>query len=204
MGYLEPSEYVLFGLEAETPDALVNAASAMVDAFCRRPSLAVTAYVERLRFGRDRQTLRLSHGPLAAVSGGASAITACRVRLRSVDGWNATPMQRDAAVFGLCGAWSDVDPARIAGYANGEIELAGHVLGLGYDEAEVSYTAGFHEMPQAVKLAVAQIVRNAQATPGLNVRRQQVDAMELEYFAPGLLEDETKRLLRPFVSVRLA
>ena len=171
----------------------------MVDAFCRRASLLVTAYVERLRVQRGGQTLRLSNGPLA-VSG---AITACRVRLRKVDLLNATPLQRDAAAFGLCGAWSTVDPAQVAVYANGEVELPANVLGVSYDEAEISYQAGYTTSPNAVKIAVAQIVRNAQATPGLNVKRQEVDSMVMEYFAPALLDDEVKRLLQPYVSVRL-
>ena len=75
MVYLEPGDYVRFGLNEETPDSLVAAASALIDAFCRRASLGATTCVERLRFARDGQTLRLSYGPV-------SAITACRTRLR--------------------------------------------------------------------------------------------------------------------------
>lgn len=198
MGYLDPAEYVLFGLDEETPDALVSAASAIVDGFCRRASLLVTSYVERLRVGRDGRTLRLSNGPLAA-----GAITACRVRLRRVDALNATPLQRDAAVFGLGGAWSTVDPQQVVSYPNGEVELPAHIFGVPFDEGELTYSAGFATVPNAVKIAVAQIVKNAQATPGLNVKRQQVDALAMEYFAPALLDDEVKRLLKPFVSMRL-
>ncbi len=198
MSYLDPAEYLLFGLGAETPDALVAAACAMVDAFCRRASLLVMAYVERLRVQRGGQTLRLSNGPLLATG----VVTACRVRMRKVDLLHATPLQRDAAVFGLSGAWSTVDPAQVAVYANGEVELPANVLGVSFDEAEISYQAGYTTVPIAVKIAIAQIVRNAQATPGLNVKRQQVDAMAMEYFAPALLDDEVKRLLQPFVSVR--
>ena len=40
MGYLLPAEYAAYGLTAETADAWVNAASAMMEAFCRRPSLS--------------------------------------------------------------------------------------------------------------------------------------------------------------------
>ena len=39
MGYLLPAEYAEFGLTAETADAWVTAASAMMEAYCRRPSL---------------------------------------------------------------------------------------------------------------------------------------------------------------------
>jgi hypothetical protein len=54
-----------------------------------------------------------------------------------------------------------------------------------------------------VKVACAQIVRNAQATPALNVRQTKVDTMQMEYFSGALLDEETKRLLRPFMAIRL-
>ena len=52
MGYLLPAEYAAYGLSAETADAWVIAASAMMEAHCRRPSLLAASYVERLRVGR--------------------------------------------------------------------------------------------------------------------------------------------------------
>ena len=42
MNYLSPSEYQLYGLEATTAPALVGAASSLIDAHCRRASLAIT------------------------------------------------------------------------------------------------------------------------------------------------------------------
>ena len=49
MGYLLPTEYVQYGLTAETTDDWVTMASALIEAHCRRPSLMVTQYSERLR-----------------------------------------------------------------------------------------------------------------------------------------------------------
>ena len=49
MGYLLPTEYVQYGLTAETTDDWVTMASALMEAYCRRPSLLVTQYVERMR-----------------------------------------------------------------------------------------------------------------------------------------------------------
>ncbi len=39
MGYLLPADYVAYGLSADTADAWVTTASAMIEAYCRRPSL---------------------------------------------------------------------------------------------------------------------------------------------------------------------
>ncbi len=64
MGYLLPTEYVQYGLSEETTDDLVTTASALIDAHCRRPSLTVTQYVERIRLTAGAQTARLSYRPL--------------------------------------------------------------------------------------------------------------------------------------------
>ena len=201
MVYLEPGDYALYGLGEETPDALVGAASALIDAFCRRASLGVTTYVERLRFARDGRTLRLSYGPVIAV-------TACQTRLRRMRSdrgalWPFTQLQMDAVTFGLGGAWTTIDPTTIVVAADGEAEVPTNLLGMPADEAEVTYTAGDSTVPVTVQMACAQIVRNAQATPGLNVKRQQVDALEMDYFSNSLLDADVKRLLQPYCSVRL-
>src|SRR5208282_4425470 len=54
MNYLQPSEYELYGLEATTAVAWVTAASAMIDAHCRRITLAINQYTERLRTETDK------------------------------------------------------------------------------------------------------------------------------------------------------
>ena len=207
MNYLDPSEYTIYGLPDDTGDSLVASASAMIDAFCRRPSLGITQYVERLRVLRDGRTVRLSNTPLAAAAGTALAIIAARVRLRRLrdDAGSTplTPLQQAAGVFGLCGSWSTLDPAQLTTYSNGEVEFPVSFFSIPFDEAEVTYTAGFATVPAAVKYACAQIVRNAQATPALNVKRQRVDALEMEYYSAALLDAEVQRMLRPYMSVRL-
>ena len=52
-----------------------------------------------------------------------------------------------------------------------------NAVGLGYSEIDLVYTAGLITIPDAVKVACAQIVRNAQATPALNVRSGKLDRM---------------------------
>ena len=36
MGYLQPTDYVNFGLDAATTDDWITAASALIDSYCRR------------------------------------------------------------------------------------------------------------------------------------------------------------------------
>ena len=214
MSYLLPAEYGLYGLSAETADALVASASAMIDAHCRRPSLLVTVYVERVRVSRDGQTVRLTNLPVVSADGVAPAVTACRVRMRRLgnayatpgvqaNAYDLSPLREAAAVFGLSGTWTTGDPTTVGVYAYGEAELPLNFLGVPFDEAEVTYTAGYAAVPAAVKVACAQIVKNANATPALNVKRQTIDSMTMEYFAASLLDDEVQRMLRPYLSARL-
>lgn len=201
MQYLNAAEYVRFGLGEETGDDLVTAASAMIDAFCRRPTLAVTQYVERLRISPRRQEIQLSNLPLTSAANGAAATVTVRVRLGRHSSGN--PLMQEALAFAPRGAWIDLDASTLDVSPAGSITFVPHLLGVPFDEAEVTYTAGYADIPIPVKVACAQIVRNAQAMPALNVKRQGLDNMAMEYFSGALLDDEVKRLLAPYVAERM-
>ena len=66
MIYLSPNEYVQYGLSADSADDWIAMASSLIEQHCRRPSLAITQYTERLRLTANSQTVRLSYRPLAA------------------------------------------------------------------------------------------------------------------------------------------
>ena len=68
MNYLIPSEYQLYGLDSTTEPALVGSASSLIDAHCRRATLGLVQYEERIRMMPDRNTVRLTYLPLAPVS----------------------------------------------------------------------------------------------------------------------------------------
>src|SRR5205814_1065921 len=80
MIYLQPSEYETYALEKSTPAALVAAASSLIDAHCRRPTLGVAQYVERVRLRPGRNSLRLTYLPLAAVAPALSPFVAVKAR----------------------------------------------------------------------------------------------------------------------------
>jgi hypothetical protein len=200
MQYLNAAEYVVFGLGEDTADELVVAASAMVDAFCRRTSLAVTQYVERVRLRRGCEA-QLSYLPITAATGTSSAIVSVRARMGNACA--EMPMAEALGAFGLAGRWTDVPLSAVSISANGIVTLATHVLVMPYTEAEVTYTAGYADIPVAVKIACAQIVRNAQAMPALNVKRQGMDGLQMEYFQGSLLDAEVQRLLQPFIAERV-
>jgi hypothetical protein len=58
-------------------------------------------------------------------------------------------------------------------------------------------------IPDAVKSACALIVKNAQAQPGMNVKSNRIDMMQVQYFSDSLVDSTVKTLLRPWVASRL-
>jgi hypothetical protein len=207
MIYLDPSEYEAHGLEGSTPASWAAAASALMDAHCRRPTLAVAEYSERLRFADGRNTVRLTYLPLATVAPAESPLLAVRARYgvpRRGEG-QAEFAHNVALAFALPGSWSTLDPASLEfEAATGELTLPSNPLGFGFNEVDVTYTAGVADVPASLKFACAQIVRNALATPALTVRASSLDRIHFEYFSDTLLDQGVRRLLAPFVAQKLA
>jgi hypothetical protein len=202
MGYLLPAEYAAYGLTTETADAWVTTASAMMEAYCRRPTLLAASYTERMRVPLRAQTVRLSYGPLISVD----AVKAQYVRPeRDREEWGELALASAfSAAFALPGQWVTVDPATLdVSLPTAEFRFAWNLMGMRYGEAEVTYTAGLATIPDTVKVACAQIVRNAQATPGLNVKSSRMDTLETQYFSDSLIDSQVQALLRPYVAERL-
>lgn len=201
MGYLLPAEYAAYGLTAETQDAWVTAASAMIEAYCKRPTLMTASYTERVRVSRHTQRARLSYGPLVSVDSVSARYARPTSRYAEAEPFGAAFAQ----VFGLPGTWVTVDPTGLEiDVPLGEFRFQWNVMGLRYAEAKVTYTAGLAAVPDAVKVACAQIVKNAQATPGLNVKSSRMDTLQTQYFSDSLIDSQVKALLRPYVAERLS
>ena len=215
MIYLLSSEYELYTLDPSTPDALVAAASSLIDAHCRRPTLALQQYTERLRIAEGRNSVRLTYLPLATVAPAPSPIVSAQARY-------AMPRRGEAAMtlvanpalaqlafdvaqaFALPGAWTTLAVSSIDFRAEtGELTFPFSVLGLAYNEVEITYNAGLAAIPDAVKFACAQIVHNAQATPALNLRAATIDRMHMDYFSDSLLDSTVRSLLAPYVAQKI-
>ncbi len=208
MNYLQPSEYELYGLESTTALAWVTAASAMIDAHCRRTTLATNQYTERVRTENGQRPVRLTYLPLNPVAPATSPIVSAQARY-------ATPrrgqpefdaMVWDAAIaFGIPGTWVALDITTLDVFLEtGEVTLPINIMGWTFTELEFVYTAGLDTFPDVVKIACAQLVKNAQATPALNVKKNVTpDRMQLMYFSDSLLDETVQSLLAPYVAQKV-
>lgn len=210
MNYLEPSEYELYGLEATTALAWVTAASSIMDAHCRRATLAVAQYTERLRTENGQRPVRLAYLPLAALAPATSPIVSARARYATPRRGDLVSLSEEAAwdaafAFGIPGTWASLNVPDLDVFPEtGEITLPLNVLGLAFTELEIVYTAGLNPFPDVVKVACAQVIKNAQATPALNVKRNVVpDRMQMWYFADTLLDQTVETLLAPYVAQKV-
>jgi hypothetical protein len=206
MGYLLPTEYVEYGLTAETGDDWVTMASALIEAYCRRPSLLVTQYMERMRLTAGSQTVRLSYRPLCAAVGAASALVGVQVRYGQPRRGELPDAFREqiAFAFSVPGSWTALDVTTVdVNQTTAELTFPRSFLGLDYNEVEVTYTSGLAVVTPAVKVACAQIVKNAQATPGMNVKSSKMDTLQMQYFSGSLIDPQVQMLLKPYIAERL-
>jgi hypothetical protein len=174
----------------------------MMEAYCRRPTLNTASYTERMRVPLEAQTVRLSYGPLVSVD----TVQARYVRPnRHEELYGELALQSlFAAAFAVPGQWVTVEPSTLElSLPTGEFRFAWNVMGLRYGEAEVTYTAGLATIPDAVKVACAQVVKNAQATPGFNVKASKLDTLQTQYFSGSVIDSQVAALLRPYVAERL-
>jgi hypothetical protein len=204
MNYLSPTEYQLYGIDTTTDPALVGAASSLIDAHCRRATLAIAQYEERIRMMPDRNTIHLTYLPLAPLAPATSPIVSGRGRytIPRRGEWPFDDLRLDVALmFGMPGTWSNMDPTSVDfDPTTGELTLPLNLVGLWFSEVDIIYTAGYATIPDAAKYACAQVVRNAQATPAVNVKTGHMDRFRMDYFAPDLLDNTVRAMLAPFVA----
>jgi len=81
-----------------------------------------------------------------------------------------------------------------------EVSLLRGPWGMPFNEVEITYTAGLDPIAEPVKHACAALIRNAQATPALNVRLSKLDQMQLEYFSNSIVDDTVRQLLEHYVA----
>jgi hypothetical protein len=152
--------------------------------------------------------VRLTFLPLNPLAPATSPIVSAQARYATprrgeleyeAIGWEA------AIAFGIPGAWVAINVTDLDVFAEtGELTLPVNALGWTFTEIEIVYTAGLDPFPDVVKVACAQLVKNAQATPALNVKKNVLpDRMQIMYFSDSLVDEVVQSLLAPYVAQRV-
>lgn len=202
--YLSTAEFTAFGMADSTDPALIRVASDLVDSFCQRKSVLVAEYTERNRLHGGAPVTRATYTPLVTLEGNNTPFVSVRARHGAPRGPNAATLAEMVAPFGGPPQWIELDPSQVDYTAEtGELWLPAGIFGVPYMETELTYTAGYTTVPEAVKLACAQMIRNVESHPAAGVRTAQLDQLQLEYFTGSLVDEDTRRLLAPYVALRL-
>ena len=155
-----------------------------------------------------RNTVRLSYLPLSPLSPATTPLVSAQGRytIPRRGEWSADDLSVDVALmFGMPGTWSAIDPTTIDFDAStGELMLPLSPIGLWFSELDIVYTAGLATIPATVKVACAQIVRNAQAIAGTEREVGEAGpACRLQYFSDSLVDETTRSLLAPYVAQKV-
>jgi hypothetical protein len=159
-----------------------------------------------MRLTAGSQAVRLSYLPLAPLGSATSPLVGVQVRYgRLRRGEMQDPMLAQVAwAFSIPGSWSALDLSSAdVNLATGDLTFPMNLLGLNYNEVEVTYTAGLAVMTPAVKVACDQIVKNAQATPAMNVKGSKMDTLQMQYFSGSLIDANVQMMLAPYVAQRI-
>ena len=134
MNYLDATEYLTYGLDATTDPSWVTAASAIIDAHCRRVTLGVKQYEERLKLPPELNTVRLSYLPLVTVAPATTPIVTLQGRygIPRRGEWPFPELSLEfALVFALPGSWTTIDPTTIDIWADsGRADVSGECAGI--------------------------------------------------------------------------
>ena len=176
MPYLTPPSYETYGLDRRHPRRSRHASPHRPhrSSYCRRPSLMAAQYSERVRLIAGSQTLRLSYGPLLD----GALLSARRIRyarprrgedggINFTDRQTATSSTRSPPPSASPALWSDArrHHASTSTPAPAKSRSPQTFSASPYNEAEITYTAGFVTVPVPVMVACAQIVQKRPGHP---------------------------------------
>ncbi len=144
MGYLLPTDYENFGLAPDTSDDWITVASSLMETYCRRISLNVTQYTERVRLTAGAQTALMTYLPLVAVAPATTPLVTVEARYTKPRRGEYQGLVQEEIwwAFSLPGMWTTLDPTTVDWTENGDLTFPWSVLGLPYNEVSVTYTAG--------------------------------------------------------------
>lgn len=197
-GYLTVEELATYApeaiVEAGKEQAYIDRASAVIDQHCHR-SIGVNTYTERM----------------SLTSGGSHLTYLPVVSLTSVKARHDMRLDPQVSYLGTQSDWQDIDIATVDLLKDTGIfyilqttlsisNFLSSVMG-NYTEAEVTYTAGYATVPEAVKQACGQLITNMSMRPNpMAVAEQLPNGLRTSYGSASLITPEIAELLGGYVA----
>lgn len=187
----------LYGMTASEPQ--LRLAQSLVNTTCNRTSLWPVIYTEQLSLPSDRQEVILNVRPVIQILQLDGRYGYGRRDRRVLNNVNYDYLAA-IAVWGSPPGWTSIDPANADVYgATGEVWLpTGHFL-VSYSEVRVKYLAGYTQIPDRVKAAMADIL-NTICARGVSDRRMLgVGKVQQVFSSEGFVSSTARDFLAPFI-----
>lgn len=195
--YVTPEELQQsYGLVAS--EQQIRMAMVLINEHCNRRTLWPSEYEQRLLLTHDRTESHLSVRPVLRIVAAAGRYTYGRRDRRLLN--QTANYLATLAAFGPPTAFINIDVNQIEFFSpTGEVWFPTGLFLIGYGEVQVKYLAGFIDIPERAKLAVAMLV-NAICTKGEPDRQSFTSGRISRTFAtPSFFSRDIKDLLSPFV-----
>ena len=174
-------------------------AQSLVNTTCNRPSLWVEEYDERMEIPSDRQQVIAQATPIVKIISAAGRYSYGRRDRRALNQVNFDYLAA-IAVFGSPPRFTEINVGAIEFYPpTGEMWLPTGFFLINYTQLQVKYLAGFTQIPDRVKAAMAEII-NTIGAKGVSDRYMfQVGKVHRRFRESGFVGPQAYDLLEPYI-----
>ena len=196
--YVTPSE-LASKLGFSATEQQIRFAMSLLNGHCNRRTFWPSEYKERLTLPSDRLEARVSYTPVIKLIDAKGRYGYGRRDKRTMNMINYDYVAA-LAVFGNPPRFTNIDVNQISFYeATGEMWFPTGLFLIGFSEVEVTYVAGFVEIPARIKSALAMIV-NSVCTKGIGDRTSySVGRVSRTFATPSFIDHDVEMLLEPLV-----
>ncbi len=180
-------------------EAQIRFAMSLIHGHCNRKTFWPAEYTERLTLPGDRLEARLSINPVIQILTAKGRYAYGRRDRRTMNQVNYDYIAA-LAVFGSPPRYVEIDVTQISLYPpTGEVWFPTGLFLVGYNEVEISYLAGFQDIPSRLKTAVVMLVNNICLKGSGDRTSYSVGRVSRTFASPSFFDKDLIDLLEPFV-----
>lgn len=180
-------------------DAQIRLAMVILHDHCNRRTLWPSEYMQRISMPADRVTSRLAVRPVLSIVEAKGRYTFGR-RDRQLKQNNPAGYIAITALIGTSSSWVDIDTATIDFYGpTGEIWVPTGLFLSPYGELQISYMAGYVNIPEKAVAALALIVNSVCSKGSGDMIAYTAGKVSRRFQTASFIDKDIKRMLAPFV-----
>lgn len=177
----------------------IRFAMSLLHGHCNRKTFWPAEYTEWHSLPNDRNECQLSITPIIQIIDAKGRYAYGRRDKRAQNQLNYDYISA-LAVLGNPPRFQHIDVNQISLYpVTGQIWLPTGLFLLGYNEVEVTFLAGFQDIPSRLKTALALIINNVCLKGSGDRTSYSIGRVSRTFASPSFIDADTKMLLEPFI-----